>query len=84
MVRRGIIICVEDCSELRTDKEYMLLMVSRNSRIAVMKMSSVADSCLPLERRSFTYRRNKFKTYMNGLTLMASYFVHVDQTGFKL
>lgn len=40
--------------QMLTGSEYMALMVSLNCMVAVTKMASVAESCFPLERKSFT------------------------------
>lgn len=42
-----------------TGREYMALIVSLNSIVAVTKMDSVADSDFPLVRKSLTYKRRK-------------------------
>lgn len=43
-----------------TEQVYRLLMFSLNCMVAVIKMCSVADSCFPLERRSFTCTTQKW------------------------
>lgn len=44
-----------------TGREYMALMVSLNSMVAVTKMDSVADSDCPLVRKSLTYKKKEEK-----------------------
>lgn len=55
-----VCVCVSHMSAYGlTGSEYMALMFSLNSIVAVTKMDSVADSDFPLVRKSLTYDRRE-------------------------